>query len=93
MSKTYCAKLWDHQYIHMSGSLRYCCATMDNILDAKGNTMHLNNTSLDQAWNSKTVRETRLKMLKGEDVAACSKCVDQEPVSYTHLTLPTIYSV
>ena len=82
MSKTYCAKLWDHQYIHMSGSLRYCCATMDNILDAKGNTMHLNNTSLDQAWNSKTVRETRLKMLKGEDVAACSKCVDQEQRGY-----------
>ena len=82
MSKTYCAKLWDHQYIHMSGSLRYCCATMDNILDAKGNTMHLNNTSLDQAWNSETVRDTRLKMLKGEDIAACSKCVDQEQRGY-----------
>ena len=33
MSKSYCAKLWNHQYVHMSGSIRYCCATIENLKD------------------------------------------------------------
>jgi len=82
MSKSYCAKLWDHQYIHMSGSFRYCCATMNNLTDKKGNRMHINNDSLEKAWNSEEIRQARLKMIKGEAVAACVKCVEQEQKGY-----------
>ena len=82
MSQSYCAKLWDHQYVHMSGSLRLCCATMDNLVDSKGNKMHINNTSLENAWNSKNVKDIRLKMIKGESIPSCVKCVDQESRGY-----------
>ena len=82
MSNTYCAKLWNHQYIHMSGSFRYCCATMHNITDKNNNRLHINNNSLEKAWNSDDVKQTRLKMINGEDISACVKCVDQESRGY-----------
>jgi len=82
MSNTYCAKLWNHQYIHMSGSFRYCCATMHDITDKNNNRLHINNNSLKNTWNSDDVKQTRLKMIRGEDISACVKCVDQESRGY-----------
>ena len=82
MSKSYCSKLWNHQYIHMSGSFRFCCATNDNILDDKGNRFHINNTSLENVWNSNNVKQTRLKMMTGEVIPECVKCVEQESRGY-----------
>ena len=82
MTKSYCAKLWNQQYIHMSGSLRYCCATMHNIADKKGDRLHINNNSLATAWNCGDVKQTRLKMMRGEKIPACVKCVDQESRGY-----------
>ena len=82
MSKTYCSKLWNHQYIHMSGSYRYCCATMHNLSDKNGNRLHINNDSLQKVWNSPDIKTTRLKMIKGEAIPACVKCVEQESRGY-----------
>lgn len=82
MTKSYCALLWEHQYVHMSGSFRFCCASMDNLKDDKGNRVHINNDSLDKAWNSKDVKDARLKMMKGEVVSACKKCNEQEARGY-----------
>ena len=82
MSKTYCSKLWDHQYIHMSGSFRFCCATNDNINDSKNNRYNINNTSMEHVWNSEHVRNTRLKMIAGEQIPECIKCVEQESRGY-----------
>jgi len=78
MPKTYCAFPFTHQYIHMSGSVRLCCATMENATDKKGNRIHMNNDSLQKTWNSDYMKEARLKMKNGEVLEACTKCVDQE---------------
>ncbi len=82
MSKSYCAKLWEHQYVHMSGSMRFCCATMDDIADGNGNTLHINKDPLNNAWNSDSIKKARLQMIKGEQVSACVKCVEQEARGY-----------
>lgn len=82
MSQSYCGKLWDHQYVHMSGSMRLCCATNDDILDSKGQKIHINNNSLENVWNSKHMRDIRLKMIKGEKISSCTKCVEQESRGY-----------
>ena len=82
MTGSYCAKLWNHQYVHMSGSIRYCCATMENLKDKKGNRLHINNDSMEKAWNSEDIRQARLKMIKGESVPGCVKCVEQEERGY-----------
>lgn len=82
MSESYCAKLWNHQYIHMSGSIRLCCATKENILDKKGNRLHISNTSLENAWNSEYVKDIRKKMIRGETIPECVKCFEQEKRGY-----------
>ena len=85
MTKSYCSKLWDHQYIHMSGSFRFCCATNDNINNHKGVRYHVNDTKLENVWNSEHVRNTRLKMIRGEEIPECKKCVEQESRGYASM--------
>ena len=82
MSKTYCDFPFEHQYVHMSGSVRLCCATMENVTDKKGNRVHMNNDSLQKIWNNEYMKQVRLKMKNGEQLKACSKCVDQEARGY-----------
>ena len=82
MTKTYCAFPFQHQYVHMSGSVRLCCATMENVTDKKGNRVHMNNDSLQKIWNSDYMKDARLKMKNGELLKACTKCIDQEARGY-----------
>ena len=82
MTKTYCSFPFQHQYVHMSGSVRLCCATMENATDKKGNRIHMNNDSLQKTWNSDYMKEARLKMKNGEVLKACTKCIDQEARGY-----------
>jgi len=82
MPKTYCAYPFTHQYVHMSGSVRLCCATMENATDKKGNRIHMNNDSLQKTWNSEYMKNARLKMKNGEVLEACTKCVEQEARGY-----------
>lgn len=82
MPKTYCALPFQHQYIHMSGSVRLCCATMEDATDKKGNRFHMNNDSLQKVWNSDYMKDARLKMKNGEVLKACAKCVEQEERGY-----------
>ena len=69
----------------MSGSFRFCCATNDNINSPKGVRYHINNTSLENVWNSEHVRNTRLKMISGEEITECKKCVEQESRGYASM--------
>lgn len=87
MPKTYCAYPFQHQYVHMSGSARLCCATMENVTDDKGNEMHMNKDSLQDTWNSGYMKKARLKMLNGEVLKACTKCVEQEARGYGSMRL------
>ena len=82
MTKTYCSFPFQHQYVHMSGSVRLCCATMENVTDKKGNRVHMNNDSLQKIWNSDYMKDARLKMKNGELLKACTKCIDQEARGY-----------
>ena len=82
MTKTYCAFPFQHQYVHMSGSVRLCCATMENVTDKKDNRVHMNNDSLQKIWNNDYMKDVRLKMKNGEVLKACSKCIDQEARGY-----------
>ena len=82
MTKTYCAFPFQHQYVHMSGSVRLCCATMENVTDKKGNRVHMNNDSLQKIWNNDYMKDVRLKMKNGEVLKACTKCIDQEARGY-----------
>jgi hypothetical protein len=55
---------------------------MDNVEDSNGNRLHINNNSLENTWNSDQIKDIRLKMINGESVSSCSKCVEQESRGY-----------
>ena len=55
---------------------------MENVTDKKGNRLHMNNDSLQKAWNSDYMKEARLKMKNGEVLKACTKCIEQEERGY-----------
>lgn len=76
VSPTFCVLPWVHAATLTDGSVVLCCVAK-NVLD-----VNLNTTSLKQAWNSEAVREARIKMLKGEKVAACVHCYREEAGGY-----------
>jgi MoaA/NifB/PqqE/SkfB family radical SAM enzyme len=55
---------------------------MENATDKKGNRIHMNNDSLQKAWNSDYMKNARLKMINGEVLKACTKCIEQETRGY-----------
>ena len=81
MSKSYCDLPFEHQYVHMSGSMRLCCATLENV-SKNENRYHMSNDSLEKVWNSEYMKKVRLAMKNGEVLNACSKCIQQEERGY-----------
>jgi MoaA/NifB/PqqE/SkfB family radical SAM enzyme len=71
----------------MSGSVRLCCATLEDVKDNKGNKAHLNNTSLQSIWNGNYMKDVRLKMKNGQPLDACKKCYQQEARGYKSMRI------
>ena len=82
MPKTYCDLPFEQQYVHMSGRVRICCATLENAKDSNGKEFNMDKDSLEQVWNSKYMKEVRKSMKNGKVLDACSKCVQQEERGY-----------
>jgi MoaA/NifB/PqqE/SkfB family radical SAM enzyme len=79
MSKTFCSYPWRHLYVHTTGHQKICCMSEDNITKQDG--YHQFNMKQDQildSWNSEYMKQIRLKMIAGEDIINCKKCVTAE---------------
>ena len=70
-SKTFCVKPWIHMATYTSGEALMCCV-------AREEAGNLNKQTINEIWNSDHYKQARIKMLKGERVAACQKCYDEE---------------
>jgi sulfatase maturation enzyme AslB (radical SAM superfamily) len=55
---------------------------MDNLSNNKGNRLHINNDSLQSAWNCDEIKQARLKMIRGEPVPSCETCIKKEERGY-----------
>lgn len=79
MSKTFCNYPWRHLYVHTTGHQKICCMSEDNIAKADGYRQY--NMKEDQmldSWNSEYMKNIRLKMIAGEEIVNCKKCVTAE---------------
>jgi len=79
MSKTFCNYPWRHLYVHTTGHQKICCMSEDNITKADGYRQY--NMKEDQmldSWNSEYMKNIRLKMIAGEEIVNCKKCVTAE---------------
>jgi len=86
MSKVFCEKPFNHNYIHMNGKLRLCCISIQNITqDNDYNQFDMNNNDLDEYWNSKRMREIRLNMIQGKETLDCKRCYQQEARGFQSL--------
>ena len=81
MKKSYCDLPFEHQYIHMSGSIRLCCATLENVNNNQ-HRYHMSTDSLEDIWNSDYMKQVRLDMKNNKVLDACSKCIGQEERGY-----------
>lgn len=84
MSHSFCSLPWIHLATHPHGGLTLCCQSeMEKGLSAASNQdgsdpMTLNGRTIDEMINSKTFKEVRLSMLKGEFHPACGPCWSRE---------------
>ena len=79
MSKVFCDKPFDHNYIHTNGKMRLCCTTIQDIpTDNKYNLFDAKTHSIDDYWNSNRMKEIRRKMIAGEKIRDCERCYRQE---------------
>ena len=79
MSKVFCNKPFDHNYVHPNGKIRLCCATLQDLpTDNNYNLFDANKHSVEDYWNSNRMKEIRRKMIAGEKIRDCAKCYEQE---------------
>lgn len=86
MSKSFCSYPWRHLYVHTTGHQKICCMSEDNIVKSDGYRQY--NMSRDEvldSWNSDYMKNIRLKMLAGETLVNCTKCVDAESKGLTSM--------
>lgn len=73
---TWCVLPWVHAASLTDGSTQLCCV-------AEGTSkVNLNKETLSEYWNSSYMKSARSKMLKGEKVAACRRCYEEEDNQY-----------
>lgn len=79
MSKTFCSYPWRHQYVHTTGHQKICCMSEDNITkDDNFKQFNMARDKVLDSWNSNYMKNIRLKMIAGEYVPNCEKCVVAE---------------
>ena len=79
MSKVFCDKPFNHNYIHPNGKMRLCCTTVQDLpTDNNYNLFDANKHSINDYWNSNRMKEIRRKMIAGEKIRDCERCYKQE---------------
>ena len=73
-SKTFCILPWVHLHSWAGGEVYTCC--LSNI-EPEHRIGNLQDTSLQDLYNSDKMKEIRVKMLAGEQVESCTRCYDQ----------------
>jgi len=79
MSKVFCDKPFNHNYVHPNGKMRLCCTTIQDLpTDNNYNLFDANKHSIEDYWNSNRMKEIRRKMIAGEKIRDCERCYRQE---------------
>ena len=65
--------------MHTTGHQKICCMSEDNITKADGYRQYnMKEDSVLDSWNSEYMKNIRLKMIGGEEIVNCKKCVTAE---------------
>ena len=90
MSKVFCDKPFNHNYIHPNGKMRLCCTTIQDIpTDNNYNLFDAKTHTIEDYWNSNRMKEIRRKIIAGEKIRDCERCYRQEEQGVTSLRSTT----
>ena len=79
MSKVFCDKPFNHNYIHPNGKMRLCCTTIQDLpTDNNYNLFDAGKHDIDEYWNSNRMKEIRRRMIAGKKIRDCERCYQQE---------------
>jgi MoaA/NifB/PqqE/SkfB family radical SAM enzyme len=89
LSKTFCPLPFVHLATRPNGDVRVCCTANasgagidDNkgvgLVTEDGVNMNLREHTIEQVWNSKFMRDTRLQLLNDQVPTSCTKCFQEE---------------
>ena len=82
INKTFCALPWVHVAVKTSGRFRLCCnqSTLPKDIEIGGylKGKSATDTPVEVMWNSKSYRELRKRMIKGEPSGPCGRCYREE---------------
>ena len=82
-NESFCMAPWIHLNVSPNGDVPICCNIINNKNTIAGN---VNDSSLEEIWNSEVMKAIRTKMLNGEKIKECSSCYDREKISkYTSM--------
>lgn len=82
MSDTLCVLPFTHLATHPNGNVSLCCVS-DHVNCAShaktdGKILSLNNSTVDEVFNSDYFKKTRLQMLDNKEPYACRRCYEEE---------------
>ena len=78
-NKSFCTRLWTHLMFECNGDVSPCCLMHSRRnWDSPAKIGNANTSTLEELWNSPLMKQTRMQMLKGEEVELCGKCYDKE---------------
>ena len=83
MSDSFCSMPFVSTMLNTDTTYRFCCIARgkSSILCGEDDEyLKIGTDTIKDAWNSKTMRDVRKKMIEGETVPACDNCYLQEEV-------------
>ena len=80
-NKTFCMAPWTHTYLSPQLERRLCCSSLEKstnfkqYIDSSGpDNKELQMLSLKEHWNSEYMKDTRVKIMAGEEIPQCATC-------------------
>lgn len=73
-SDNFCIYPWSNVEIRQTGEFAPCCKFQSNILDNQGNPMTVRNSSINEVYQSKFMKDLRNNFRQGNKPLACSDC-------------------
>lgn len=85
-SRHFCMMPWVHLHVTQYGTVTPCCTAPWQKEQSFGD---LNESSIEEIWNSPEIRAFRKKMLRDQRDARCSRCYEKESGGFSSLRTVT----
>lgn len=83
ISKSFCSFAFNQVHVSPMGNVKPCCIFDGAIKDEQGNAIRISDDKISSIWNGSHFAEIRRRMLEGETVQECRKCIEEEKLYFT----------